>query len=109
MFYKWINEPQKRCRSGNVQGRDSGNAEHIQHINPVMETREWLAIMTLMLIPGVNIILLLKWAFSNKEMEPATKVNFARATIIMIVTLAIAAAMVTGIYLLALNIQDTYQ
>ncbi len=83
MFHKWINEK-----------------EHDPEFNDnsVMSVRQWLAIIGIALIPILNIIMLLKWAFSSKEMVPANKVNWARALIIVFTILFIAICIIVVLF-----------
>ena len=50
---------------------------------PVVSTGEWVASKFLLLIPIVNIILLLGWAFNKSENK--NKSNWAKATLIVYV------------------------
>ena len=51
--------------------------------NSVITTGEWFITKVLMLIPIVNIILLIIWAFNKKE--NLNKANWAKATLIVYV------------------------
>ena len=51
--------------------------------NSVITTGEWFITKVLMLIPIINIILLIIWAFNKKE--NLNKANWARATLIVYV------------------------
>lgn len=51
--------------------------------NPIMSIGDWVIILILMAIPIVNIVLLIMWAFGSNT--PATKANFAKATLIFMV------------------------
>ena len=56
----------------------------------VVGVREWIASWILMLIPVANVIILFRWAFHDKTEIPASKVNLARATVVMLVATVIA-------------------
>lgn len=71
--------------------------------NSVVTTGQWMGILLVMSIPFVNFILLLVWAFSTGE--PATKSNWAKATLIwmlIIVGIYIAVAVLFGATLLTM-------
>ncbi len=90
MFRKWINEPERE-----EWQKDFDN-------NEVVSVREWMATMLLMVIPIVNIVMLFWWAFSNKELIPASKVNWARGTIIVLAALLFSATLVTSFFCLGM-------
>ncbi len=79
MFRNWVNENEQ---------------EQKFHDNSVTGVSQWIIIISIMLVPILNIVMLLKWAFSNKELCSANKVNFARAAIIVFVILLIAVCIV---------------
>ncbi len=88
MFSKWIDEP------------DRGQWERDFQDNSVVSVRQWLAAMAVMIIPGVNIVMLCYWALADKELMPASKVNWARACVILLAMLILAVALVAGFLLL---------
>lgn len=88
MFYRWIDEPE-RCRW-----------EKDFQDNTVMSVRQWLAVMIVMIIPGVNIVMLVWWALSDKETTPANKVNWARACVIVLTATLLTIALVAGLLLI---------
>ncbi len=94
MFRKWIDEPERE-----EWEKDFDN-------NEVVTVREWMATLMLMLIPVLNIVMLFEWAFSNKELTPANKVNWARGSIIVLTCLLISIAIVAGFYFLGLYINN---
>lgn len=55
--------------------------------NSVVTTGQWMGILFVMAIPFVNFILLLVWAFSSGE--PASKSNWAKATLIWMIIITI--------------------
>lgn len=69
-FDKWINAPD--------------SVENYCDDKQVVEVREWIATMMLMVLPFVNLFILFRWAFADKSTTPANKVNWARGTLIVI-------------------------
>ena len=53
----------------------------------VYSVKQWFGTLLLMLIPGVNIILLFIWAFSNKVNK--NKKNWAIASLLMFVVITV--------------------
>ncbi len=94
MFRKWIDENERE-----EWLKDLDN-------NEVVTVREWLATLLVLFIPGVNIAMIFVWAFSNKEITPANKVNLARACVIFLTCLIMALAIVAGFYFLAMYINS---
>lgn len=88
MFRKWIDEPERNRWETDFQD------------NSVMSVRQWLAVLSLMIVPGVNVVVLFWWAFADKELMPANKVNWARACIILLAMMFLAIAIVGGFLLL---------
>ncbi len=84
MFRNWINET----------SREKWESDFFD--NSVMSVRQWVATLAVIMIPVVNIVMIFWWAFANKELTPANKVNWARASIIIITVLIIAVAIVAG-------------
>lgn len=64
----------------------------------VVQVREWMATMMLMVIPIINIVMLFYWAFSDKDYVPASKVNWARGTLIVLAAFIFSFALVIGTY-----------
>ena len=57
------------------------SADNKHNNTKVLSTGEWLITKVLMLIPVINIILLIIWAFNKKE--NLNKSNWAKATLIV--------------------------
>ena len=95
MFRKWIDEPEQ------------GRWEREFQDNSVMSVRQWLAVMSVMIIPGVNVVMLFLWAFANKELMPANKVNWARACIILLTMTLLAIALVGGLLYMGWNMHNS--
>ncbi len=91
MFRKWIDESHREDWEKKFDNKE------------VVSVRDWMADLMLMLIPVVNIIMLFVWAFSSKEMTHANKVNWARASIIVLTALVFAVAVGFGIHSLMMN------
>lgn len=94
MFSKWIDEPEREDWL-----KDFDN-------NEVVPVREWLATLLVLFMPGLNIVMIFVWAFSNKEITPANKVNLARACVIFLTCVIITLAIVVGFYFLAMYIEN---
>jgi hypothetical protein len=60
----------------------------------IVKTGDWVVTMLIMVIPLVNIIMLLVWAFGSSA--PASKANWAKASLIWIL-IAIVFYIVVGI------------
>ena len=88
MFSKWIGS--NTSEKWNKEFED----------NRVVSVLEWIAMLAIIVIPVVNLIMLFKWAFANKEMISANKVNLARAFIILFAVMLFSVALVFGILLL---------
>ena len=58
--------------------------------NDMISVKQWLAILLVTIMPVLNIVMLLGWAWNRTGEHPAFLVNFARATLIMMVILAFA-------------------
>ncbi len=71
----------------------------------VVSVREWIATVMLMVIPGVNIVMLFWWAFADKTVTPANKVNWARGSLIVLATLLFATALTLGFLMWAQYIE----
>lgn len=94
MLHKWIEDPESKDWTQECQG------------NRVVSVREWVAMLVITLIPVLNIIMLVGWAFANKDLIPANKVNWARATIILLIILFITIGIVAGLFLLGWSIHN---
>ncbi len=94
MFSKWIDESERE-----EWLKDFDNDE-------VVTVREWLATLLVLFCPGLNLVMIFVWAFSNKEITPANKVNLARACVIFLTCLIITLALVVGFYFLAMYINN---
>lgn len=55
----------------------------------------WLGIYCLVLMPVINIGILIYWSV-NTKISPVSKVNWVRATLIMLVCFAFAAGLLIG-------------
>jgi uncharacterized membrane protein YbaN (DUF454 family) len=62
-----------------------------------VSVKQWMAILILMFFPVANVAILLYWAFSSKEERPASKVNWARA--MLIVGIIMTCLTVAGVFL----------
>jgi len=58
--------------------------------NDFVSVKQWLAILLVTIMPVLNIVMLLGWAVRNVDERPASLVNWARAMLIMMITLAVA-------------------
>ena len=87
LFKKWIDETEK-----------SGWRNDF-HDNSVMTVRQWLMLLLMMIIPVVNVVMMFRWAFANKELTNSNLVNWARASVIVFVT-SLAALAFIGAFLL---------
>ena len=74
--------------------------------NSVMSVRQWLAVMSVMIIPVVNVVMIFWWAFAEKELTNSNKVNWARASVILLTAFVIAVALLGGILLFGWYIQN---
>lgn len=92
MFRKWIDEEKDEWE------KDFEN-------NEVVTVREWMATVMLMVIPGVNIVMLFWWAFADKTITPANKVNWARASLIVLAAVLFATALTLGFLMWARYIE----
>ena len=88
MFSKWIDNTEREKWT------------HEFHDNRVVPVLEWLAMLAITMVPVVNIIMLVKWAFTSKELMPANKVNLARAFIILLTAMAFAVGIIGSFFLL---------
>ena len=68
--------------------------------NSVMSVRQWLAVMSVMIIPVVNVVMIFWWAFAEKELTNSNKVNWARASVILLTAIVIAVSLLGGLLLL---------
>lgn len=73
--------------------------------NHVMTVREWMASMMVMIVPLLNIVMLLCWAFGDKTTTPANKVNWARGTLLVLAAVLFSCAVLFGLYLIGLYIE----
>lgn len=64
--------------------------------NSVMSVRQWMAVMAVMIVPVVNVVMIFYWAFADKELTPSNKVNWARASVMVLTYLLLAIALVAG-------------
>ena len=94
MFSKWMYESEK----------DEWKNDFYD--NSVMTTHQWTMVMLLMMFPVVNIIMIIRWAFADKELTNANQVNWARAIVIILVYSLITLAFLAGILFLAWYIQN---
>lgn len=85
-FIKWIDESE-------FDGKNDF------YDNSVMTVRQWMAVLGVMMVPVVNIVMIFWWAFSNKELTPSNKVNWARASVLLLMAMFIAVVLV-GVFLL---------
>ena len=67
--------------------------------NSVMSVRQWLAVMSVMIIPVVNVVMIFCWAFAEKELTNSNKVNWARASVILLTAFVVVIALVGGFLL----------
>lgn len=93
MFSKWIDESEF-----------DGKNDFFD--NSVMSVRQWLAVMSVMIIPVVNVVMIFWWAFANKELTPSNKVNWARASVMVLTYLLLATALMAGFLFLGWYIQN---
>lgn len=94
MFRKWIEDSERNRWEKEFQD------------NSVMNVRQWLAVMYIMIVPVVNVVMLFRWAFANKELIPANKVNWARACIILLTLTLVAIFLVAGLLYMGWNIHS---
>lgn len=83
MFSKWIDESEF-------------DGENDFFDNSVMSVRQWLAVMSVMIIPVVNVVMIFCWAFAEKEISNSNKVNWARASVILLTAFVVVIALVGG-------------
>ena len=88
MFSKWIDESEF-------------DGENDFFDNSVMSVRQWLAVMSVMIIPVVNVVMIFCWAFAEKEITNSNKVNWARASVILLTAFVVVIALVGGFLLLS--------
>lgn len=81
-FKKWIEETPHRLEN-----------------NEIMRVKDWLAILLVTIMPGLNIVMLLCWAFNRDDSLPKSHVNFARAVLIIMVITVFASVAVYFLYL----------
>lgn len=86
MFSKWIDESEF-----------DGKNDFFD--NSVMSVRQWLAVMSVMIIPVVNVVMIFWWAFAEKELTNSNKVNWARASVILLTAIVIAVSLLGGLLL----------
>ncbi len=67
--------------------------------NSVMSVRQWLSVMSVMIIPVVNVVMIFWWAFAEKELTNSNKVNWARASVILLTAIVIAVSLLGGLLL----------
>ncbi len=83
MFSKWIDESEF-------------DGENDFFDNSVMSVRQWLAVMSVMIIPVVNVVMIFCWAFAEKEITNSNKVNWARDSVILLTAFVVVIALVGG-------------
>ena len=83
MFSKWIDESEF-----------DGKNDFFD--NSVMSVRQWLAVLVVMIIPVVNVVMIFCWAFAEKEITNSNKVNWARASVILLTAFVVVIALVGG-------------
>ena len=88
MFSKWIDESEF-----------DGKNDFFD--NSVMSVRQWLAVLVVMIIPVVNVVMIFCWAFAEKEITNSNKVNWARASVILLTAFVVVIALVGGFLLLS--------
>ncbi len=93
MFSKWIDESEY-----------DGKNDFFD--NSVMSVRQWLAVLVVMIIPIMNVVMIFWWAFAEKELTNSNKVNWARATVILLTTIIIAITLLGGLLLFGWYIQN---
>ena len=86
MFSKWIDESEF-----------DGKNDFFD--NSVMSVRQWLAVMSVLIIPVVNVVMIFWWAFAEKELTNSNKVNWARASVILLTAIVIAVSLLGGLLL----------
>ena len=86
MFSKWIDESEF-----------DGKNDFFD--NSVMSVRQWLAVMSVMIIPVVNVVMIFWWAFAEKELTNSNKVNWARASVILLTAIVMAVSLLGGLLL----------
>ena len=86
MFSKWIDESEFDTKNDFFD-------------NSVMSVRQWLAVMSVMIIPVVNVVMIFCWAFAEKELTNSNKVNWARASVILLTAFVVVIALVGGFLL----------
>ena len=91
MFSKWIDESEF-------------DGENDFFDNSVMSVRQWLAVMSVMIIPVVNVVMIFCWAFAEKEITNSNKVNWARASVILLTAFVVVIALVGGFLLFSWNL-----
>ena len=91
MFSKWIDESEF-----------DGKNDFFD--NSVMSLRQWLAVMSVMIIPVVNVVMIFCWAFAEKELTNSNKVNWARASVILLTAFVVVIALVGGFLLFSWNL-----
>ena len=64
------------------------------------------SVMVVMIIPVVNVVMIFWWAFAEKELTNSNKVNWARASVILLTAFVIAVALLGGILLFGWYIQN---
>ena len=64
----------------------------------VVDVREWMNVMMLMLIPVLNILLLCRWASADVETMPASKVYWARAALLVFGAVLLATVLLSVLF-----------
>lgn len=95
MFGKWIDESEFDEKNDFFD-------------NSVMSVRHWLAVISVMIIPIVNIVIIFWWAFADKELTNSNKVNWARASVIMFTITIIVITLLGGFLLFGLYIHKHF-
>ena len=62
----------------------------------VVGVREWMGVMMLMMVPVLNIVMLVRWAVADVEAVPASKVYWARATLLVLGAVMMSAALLSA-------------
>ena len=92
MFSKWIDESEF-----------DGKNDFFD--NSVMSVRQWLAVMSVMIIPVVNVVMIFWWAFAEKELTNSNKVNWARGLLGALAVVITAAALLGVLFFVVMTIR----
>ena len=88
MLKKWMDEE-----------REYDNAQ-------VVGVREWVGVMMLMLIPVLNVVMLCRWASADVETMPASKIYWARATLLVLGAVLLATVLLSVFFFLGAMVHD---